>query len=101
MAKTLLVDVTQQDIDDGKPQYSTMCAFALALTRATGAEAVSVGHDKASYWMEKSTAGHYNRRTAVDLTMSRRASEFVYRFDHNRDSCKPARFRLPYIYIGD
>jgi hypothetical protein len=33
MAKTIVVSVTQEDIDGGKPESSTSCPIALALRR--------------------------------------------------------------------
>lgn len=82
MSETIEIEVTQQDIDRGKPGDFTACAIARAIRRQTHRRAVCVGPE-------------YAYAGGVDYVpvASRRWQRFIYVFDNGRP-VKPTRFRL-------
>jgi hypothetical protein len=83
--KTILIDVTQQHIDDGEPGHPWSCPIALALD-AAGLRSPWV---QITRWGIASAVGPDPR-----APLSRRAAKFVDAFDAGQP-VKPTRFRLP------
>ena len=85
------VNVTQEDIDNGKRESCTRCPVALALTRA-GWKGVGVSADYA--WQSK---GRLNDQCTLNdddfFKMPAEAQAFVFNFDHNKP-VKPLTFFL-------
>jgi hypothetical protein len=81
----LLLDVTQADIDAGKPQSCFHCAVAKALPRAKrGVRSCGVTYDRVS--VEYRTAWKYYK-------VNRKLRKFLQDFDAGLP-CKPAKFYL-------
>lgn len=84
--KLVTVEVSQEDIDTGRPRKLAECPFALALIRAGYMNPVVGGHrasaipPESNYWIE--------------WRNSTRLARWIERYDEHRP-VKPARFRLP------
>lgn len=84
MAKYVTVEVTQEDIDAGEYVHTRSCPLAKALRRAGFPCPSIVG----SHW-----SGDADAKPALFKPLTKKASRWVYRFDHKR-SVRPARLRL-------
>jgi hypothetical protein len=73
MDKTIIVDVTQEDIENGSRRNGTACPIARAVFRATGADFVSVGLTKVAWKMASGI-----RYLA---SLPERATAFIIHFD--------------------
>jgi hypothetical protein len=82
LPNTLVINVTQEDIDRGEPCSTNYCPIARAIRRKVGPEAyISVGDTTA----------------AIDRTnyrVSPRAADFIHSFDENELSVSPGTFRF-------
>ena len=79
---TLTVEVTQADIDVGKPENCRLCPVALALKRATGMD----------WWVDTKFFAKQTFRNDFIKTPTRVAA-FIRRFDRTHHG-KPFHFRL-------
>ena len=89
-ARTLLVQVLQEDIDEGEAKHTEKCALARALRRTAGAHRAGIGNVSASYTVDRGW-----RLDHRSLVLSKTAMTFVRRFDRGLPT-KPATFRLVY-----
>jgi hypothetical protein len=90
--KTVHVQVTQQDINQGRPYSPSSCPIALALKRATKAGYVSVGPARADI-----TVYRLFRKDASYLApLPTTAAKFIETFDnyHTHLTVKPFEFDL-------
>jgi hypothetical protein len=79
------VEVTQKDIERGRPGACWGCPIALAISRACGCDA-SVTHPSV---LLKPTSGYYLRSRLPD-----EARDWLLRFDR-REAVEPISFDLP------
>lgn len=83
--KTIQIQVTQSDIDNGEPENSNICPIALAISRTLAIEPEDI--EVLDDFVDFSAAGLINAPLPVD------AQRFIVRFDEELE-VMPFRFDL-------
>jgi hypothetical protein len=81
----MTITVTAEDLTQGVRGSHTACPIALAVTRATGADTVSVGRQFIRFWRDGKRYGMYTTPTLWS---------FIMDFDEGRP-VKPFSFSFP------
>lgn len=85
----MIIEVTQEDIDNGKPADGSCCAVARALHRATGNDRLYV---RCSEIVELTEIGKFGRSVA---SLPKDVQDFIQRFDNlPRMAIKPTKFDI-------
>lgn len=82
----MIVEVTQEDIDNGSPANAGHCPIALAVKRATGARDVVVS-------VERSGEIYVHNDKTTVYRHTKASGKFVTKFDEDKP-VKPFKFRL-------
>ncbi len=79
----IIINVTQEDIDQGQPHKSRTCPVALAIQRATNIENIEVGHIGCAILIKRY------------ITFPDGVQNFIQKFD-NKLPVDPFSFELDY-----
>ena len=83
----MLIEVTQDDIDNGRRNQPSRCPIALAIQRGTGYFV--------SAWIGQAVIRTQLPKASIEIPLPECVNQFIAAFD-NGDDTAPFSFELPY-----